>query len=572
MASQLKVSVGQFSDRGRKEINQDFHGVYTPREPQLSSKGIAIALADGISSSEVSQIASEAAVTGFLADYFSTPESWSVKKSAQRVLSATNSWLYAQTRQSRYRYDRDKGYVCTLSALVIKSTTAHLFHAGDARIYRLRGGAIEQLTEDHRFWVSSDTSYLSRALGMDSHLELDYQALPVEVGDAFLLVTDGVYEFAGDAGMLGLVQAHAGELDSAAQAIALQALDNGSDDNLTVQIVRVDELPSREAGEIHQQLGELPLPPVLSAPQRFDGWRIIRELHASSRSHVYLAEDEESGTRVVLKTPSMDLQHDPAYLERFLTEEWIARRIDNPHVLKACLPERKRHYLYSVFEYLEGQTLAQWMIDHPRPDVEQVRSIVEQAAKGLRALHRLEMLHQDLRPANLMIDASGTLKLIDFGSVRVAGILETASPLPREELLGTAPYTAPEYFIGEGGTPRSDQFSLAVITYQLLSGRLPYGTRVASATTRAAQNRLSYAPLGHDCAAPAWLDGVLRKALHPDPLKRYEDLSEFVFALRQPGQAILDHARAPLLERNPVAFWQGVSAGLAVLCGWLLLR
>lgn len=572
MASQLKVSVGQFSDRGRKAINQDFHGVYTPREAQLSSKGIAIALADGISSSEVSQIASEAAVTGFLADYFSTPESWSVKKSAQRVLSATNSWLYAQTRQSRYRYDRDKGYVCTLSALVIKSTTAHLFHAGDARIYRLRGRSIEQLTEDHRFWVSSDTSYLSRALGMDSHLELDYQALSVEVGDAFLLVTDGVYEFAGDAGMLGLVQAHAGELDRAAQAIALQALENGSDDNLSVQIVRIDELPSREAGEIHQQLGELPLPPVLSAPQRFDGWRIIRDLHASSRSHVYLAEDEESGTRVVLKTPSMDLQHDPAYLERFLTEEWIARRIDNPHVLEACLPERKRNYLYSVFEYIEGQTLAQWIIDHPRPDLEQVRGIVEQIAKGLRALHRLEMLHQDLRPANLMIDASGTLKLIDFGSVRVAGILETASPLPRDELLGTAAYTAPEYFLGEGGTPRSDQFSLAVITYQLLCGRLPYGTRVAAATTRAAQNRLSYSPLGHDCEVPAWLDGVLRKALHPDPLKRFDDLSEFVVALRQPGRAILDKARAPLLERNPVAFWQGVSFGLAVLSGYLLLR
>ncbi|MFZ2168122.1 MAG: bifunctional protein-serine/threonine kinase/phosphatase, partial [Methylococcaceae bacterium] len=115
MLGQVRISVGQYSDKGRKETNQDFYGVYIPKEPQLSSKGIAIALADGISSSDVSHIASQAAVTGFLEDYFCTSDAWSVKKSAQRVLLATNSWLHSQTRQSPYRYDRDRGYVCTLS-------------------------------------------------------------------------------------------------------------------------------------------------------------------------------------------------------------------------------------------------------------------------------------------------------------------------------------------------------------------------------------------------------------------------------------------------------------------------
>ena len=105
MPSQLKISVGQYSDKGRKESNQDFHGAYLPLEPQLSLKGVAIALADGISSSEVSHIASESAVSGFLEDYYCTSETWSVKKSAQRVLMATNSWLYSQTRRSQYRYD-----------------------------------------------------------------------------------------------------------------------------------------------------------------------------------------------------------------------------------------------------------------------------------------------------------------------------------------------------------------------------------------------------------------------------------------------------------------------------------
>src|SRR5882724_2399724 len=138
MPKQLQISIGQHSEQGRKETNQDFHGAYVPNEPQLSAKGIVVALADGISSSRVSRIASETAVKSLVEDYFCTSEAWSVKKSAQRVLMAANSWLHAQTQQSQYRYDKELGYVCTLSALVIKSTTVHVLHVGDSRIYRLQ--------------------------------------------------------------------------------------------------------------------------------------------------------------------------------------------------------------------------------------------------------------------------------------------------------------------------------------------------------------------------------------------------------------------------------------------------
>src|ERR1051326_5849436 len=123
MARDLKISIGQHSDKGRKESNQDFHGAMIPGQPLLAAKGIAVALADGISSSPVSRVAAESAVKGFLTDYYCTSDAWSVKTSAQRVIDATNSWLHSQTQQSHYRYDKDRGYVCTLSALVIKSTT-----------------------------------------------------------------------------------------------------------------------------------------------------------------------------------------------------------------------------------------------------------------------------------------------------------------------------------------------------------------------------------------------------------------------------------------------------------------
>ena len=193
--NQLQISIGQYSDKGIKDINQDFHDICIPKEPQLTSKGIAIALADGISSSEVSQIASKVAVTSFLTDYFSTPETWSVKKSAKRVLSATNSWLHSQSKQGQHHYDKDRGYVCTFSGMIIRSTTAHIFHIGDSRIYRLRDNEFEQLTEDHRIWISNEKSYLSRALGIESELNLQYKSFQIEKDDIYFFMTDGIYEF-----------------------------------------------------------------------------------------------------------------------------------------------------------------------------------------------------------------------------------------------------------------------------------------------------------------------------------------------------------------------------------------
>jgi serine/threonine protein phosphatase PrpC len=356
MPRELKISVGQFSDKGAKETNQDFHGVLIPDEPLLSLKGISIVLADGISTSKVSRVAAESAVKGFLTDYYCTSESWSVRTSAQRVLEATNSWLHSQTR-SQYAYDKDRGYVCTLSAVVIKSTTAHLFHIGDCRIYRLSGSTLEQLTNDHRVVINSQQSYLGRALGVNPQIEIDYQMLRLEQGDVFVLATDGVYEHLNARRIAKIVNEGAADLDAAAKTIVEQAFEAGSEDNLTIQIIRIDGLPESAASEVFAQPRELPLPPLLEARMVFDGYRIVRELHGSSRSHIYLAVDIESDAVVTLKIPSIDLRDDPAYLKRFLMEEWVARRIDSPHVLKPCLPSRRRNFLYLVSEYIDGQTL-----------------------------------------------------------------------------------------------------------------------------------------------------------------------------------------------------------------------
>ncbi|MBI3101128.1 MAG: protein kinase [Burkholderiales bacterium] len=570
----LQVRVGQHSNAGRKSVNQDFHGACLPDGLQRQSKGVAVALADGIGSSDVSDVAAAAAVHALLVDYYCTSDAWSVKRSAQCVIAATNSWLHAQTRRSPYRFDQDRGYVCTLSALIIKGATAHLFHVGDTRIHRVQGRTLEQLTEDHRVCMADGRSYLGRALGVQPQTEIDYRSLPVDAGDVFVLSTDGVHEHVSPGAMMQAIAAHAHDLDAAARSIVQQALAQGSPDNCTLQIVAIDRVPQADSGEVlHQQAqqrAQLRLPPVLSARQQFEGYEIVRELHASHRSHVYLATALASGRQVVLKTPSIDRREDHAYLDRFVLEEWIARRIDSPHVLRPADgdPPRPREHLFVAMEYVHGQTLAQWMTDHPRPSLAQVRDIVGQVARGLQAFHRREMLHLDLRPENILIDAQGTVKIIDFGAVQVAGLAEAQPASDTPPVLGNLHYTAPECLLGEAPAPSADLYALGVLTYQMLTGRLPYGSQGAAVRTRADLRRLQYrSALDEHHPIPAWMDAVLERAVHPQPHKRQQALTEFVHDLHHPGAAYLRQNRQPLTERNPLLFWRSLSLllGLAVV-------
>ncbi|WP_336367669.1 bifunctional protein-serine/threonine kinase/phosphatase [Marinobacter sp. C2H3] len=559
----LRVRAGQCSDRGRKATNQDFHGLWTPDDRALATRGVAVALADGISSSNVSQVAAEAAVTGFLNDYYSTPDTWSVKHAAHRVLSATNAWLHAQTRQSQYRYDLDRGYVCTLAVLILHSTTAHVFHAGDTRVYRLRGDRLECLTDDHRLWLSRTESCLTRAMGLEHRIELDYHSVPVTVGDRFLLATDGVYEFLDDAALRHTLTS-GDDLDATARALVDQALAACSDDNLTVQVLEVSDLPDTQAAnELEQALEALPLPPELAPGQRLDGYRILDTLHASSRSQVLLAVDEATDSRVALKLPSREQRDDPAYLARFAAEAWIGQRLHSPHVVRPFAPERARSCLYLATHYVAGESLRQWMLDRPKPALAEVRALVAQVVKGLRAFHRLEMAHLDMRPDNVRLDAAGTAQLIDFGATRVAGLpafdAQNEDAVPR----GAALYCAPEILLGEPGDWRSDQFSLGVMTYQMLTGALPYDTDVPGIRQRSDLRRLHYRPArDRRPDLPPWLDDALARAVHPEPHKRYPALSEFVQGLHQPDPDWHRRHRPPLMARHPVVFWQGVSAAL----------
>lgn len=563
--SQLDVAIGQASSAGVKDLNQDFHGALIPQDRARQLKGVAAAIADGITPSPVSHIAAETAVKSFLLDYYCTSDAWSAKTAASRVIEATNAWLHGQ---SRFTEDANRAYVSTFSALVLKGRRGYIFHIGDSRIWRVAGNALECLTVDHRLKISDTETYLARALGLAPSVEIDFRDFLLAVGDILILTTDGVHDYLSGARMAEVASA-AANLDEAAAQLIDEALAAGSDDNLTIQILRIDGLGASDMDGAIDEIGQLPIVSPPQPPCLIDGFRVIRQLHASNRSYIYLAQPEpaeaETGKRVILKFPAVEVEGDRQFRQRFAMEEWAARRVRSPHVMPASDCSGPRSSLYLVFDWIDGITLRQWMHDNPKPDIATVRGILEQIGLGLQAFHRKDILHQDLRPENILIDGNGTVTLIDFGSVQIAGIAETMHMPDNTDILGTHQYSAPEYFLWQGGSEQSDLFSLGVIAYEMLTGRLPYGARLARARTPKAQAAISYAPARQfNEAVPGWLDHALCKAVAVQPMQRQAVISEFIADLHRPRSDFRSGDWVPLMERDPLRFWKTVSLILLV--------
>jgi serine/threonine protein kinase len=571
LTGRIELTAGIFTASGPKPRNEDCLGVHIPDAALLPTKGIVACIADGVSAASAGKEAAEAAVIGFITDYYETPESWEVRTAGQRVLTALNRWLFSQGQGFR---DAEKGCVTTFTAIVLKSRTAHVFHIGDSRLYRLRAGELEQITRDHASQVSADTCYLTRALGLTASPDIDYHSFAFEIGDRFLLSTDGVHGEVSRQDLEAILQ-QTPESQACADAIGEAAAH--SPDNRSCILLEIQSLPDSDKDDVFRQLSALPIPPDLLPGQSIDGLHVERVIAASKNSQLYLVSDMDDANRsLVLKTPSVNFEDDPFYLERFAMEEWIGLRTESPHLAKVIRRPRPRRFLYHVMECIDGPTLGQWSEENPNPPVEQVIGIVSQIVEGVRALHRRDTLHQDLKPDNILLARDDQVKIIDYGSCRIGGIAEIATPFERESALGTLDFSAPEYRLGITPTTRSDLFSIASITYHLLTGgHHPYGKGWASARDMRDFFKLTYHPAAaHNPMVPPWMDAVLRKALSVRIEARQEVMSEFLHHLRHPDPALLTTESLPYAHRNPLLFWKLVAAisTLGWIVTWAVLR
>lgn len=557
MSKQLAIDTGQFTSAGIKPHNEDSVGFFVPEdEHQLRHKGICGLVADGVSTAEAGKQASELCVKYFISDYYRTPEPWTVQHSGENILAAVNSKLYKLS--DAYRVE-GKGFLCTFSAVVVKSRTAHLFHVGDSRIYVYRNHALTQLTQDHTVFIGNAQAVLSRAVGMDTQIHVDYQGFALEEGDILLCTSDGVHDFVNQTDIEHILN----QPISAQQKATLlgeQALRDNSDDNISAVVMHIQALDDENINEFNARLTRLPFPPDLEPGMVIDDFEIISEVYASSRSQLYKVKDRLSGDILVMKTPSINFEHDNHYIDRFIQEEWLGKRIDSPYVVKVINANREKHFLYYLLEWVEGCTLSEWMRKQVKQDVTLNINIVEQIAQGLRSFHANECTHQDLRPSNIMINPHNKIKIVDFGSVFVAGLAEVFRPIMHDGALGTASYADPLYLQGKNSGIQGDLYSLGTIAYELFTGHLPYGDEIEDCTEKMAFDKLRYKSASkYNAVIPQWFDRALEKSVKFELSERYRNMRDFIADLKYPNANFLRNDPKVELTKSPLLFWQMLS-------------
>lgn len=554
-APQLRIA--QRSLRGLREENQDATGARVPAGIARMRKGIALAIADGVSAAEAGRIAAETSVQNFLADYYATPDEWSARRSGGQVLNALNRWLLGQGLQVR---DTRRGHVTTFTGCIFLGRQLHLFHIGDTRLYRLREGELERLSRDHRVLLDDHRPVLSRALGLDHSVDIDYRNESLQAGDVYLLVTDGIHDFLGDEALHRVLLEH-DDPEAACEALVSEALATGSDDNLSCVVGFLDAVPDQDAGDIADTWDHLPIPPLLSPGQILDGLRVDKLLAESARSQVYRVHEIATGRDWVMKTPSPRCEDPTAVRREYAIETWILRRIHHPRLPKAGEPQQARSALYVLTAPVAGQSLRAWMKKFPQAPVPEAINVVRQVAIALRALHRRDVLHRDVRPENVLVDQNGQATLIDLGQCRVASLFNQQA----DGTIGALEYAAPEHRLNPRAVgDAADQFSLAAMLYEMLSGRLPFDGKLAEMHVRGRFMQPEWIPASrYNPLVPSWLDEVLRRALDMEPVLRYGDITEFADALLKPAAATSNRKQA-LMERNPLRFWQGLALLLLI--------
>lgn len=555
--NQLRVDIASHSIQGLKDNNEDAVGFLVPEESSvLEGKGIALAVADGVSSAEAGKEASNTAITRFLSDYYQTPDTWSVKHCGQKILSSINLTLFKRSHEFA---SEEKGYLTTFTALVLKSRMAHFFHAGDSRAYLLRGKELKQLTRDHVASIGSGRSFLARAMGMDNSIQIDYSQFTLEVDDILLVTSDGIHDFLSEEQIIGFMSADS-TCQTRIEALVAAAFDHGSDDNISGSLCQVASLPNESLNDYNSKLTRLPFPPPLDEGVTLDGYKVLKELFASSRSQLYLVEDTETGEQMVMKTPSINFEEDTGYIDRFIQEEWIGKRIDSDYVVKIIKQQRVRTCLYYLMEHVKGISLDHWMVKNHFPKPKLAFSLVEQIAHGLSAFHKMETIHQDLKPGNILIDENNNIKVVDFGSVFVAGLAEVFIPLEHEGVLGTATYSDPKYLLGKNTGIQGDLYALATITYEIFTGKLPYGDKIEECQTAFEYDRLRYISATEaNPIIPIWFDRTLARGVSFDLEQRYDNIPEFIKDLKSPNPTYLLNDPKVNKNKSQVLFWQLLS-------------
>lgn len=557
------VDIGYSSERGPRERNEDFAGAVRA-EPHEAERGVIAAVADGVSAGGQGLEAAQTTVMGLLADYFAVPATWETTVVLDRLIGAQNAWLADHNR----RRPGQPAALTTLTALALRGQTWTVAHVGDTRAWLWRDGDLLQLTQDHAFDHPDQRSRLTRAVGLDDAVRVDYAQGDARLGDVFVLCSDGVHG-AVKAAVLARHAAGsaAGGAQAMAEALTEAALAAGGRDNATALVLRVVGLQARQLDDELSAGRRLPVPGLLQVGQVFDGMTITALVADTGVHRLYQARGPQ-GDLVALKMLHPHRANDPEERAMLAHEAWLGHRVAGDAAtglvrVRERAPDATAFYI--VFDWHPGRTLEQHLAAGQRPGVDELIAAALMLTRALARLHRHGVVHRDIKPGNLHGGDDGLWRLLDLG-VALSG----REPAAQRELhAGTPSYMNPEQWQGAVADAGSDLFALGVTLYQWLTGRLPYGEVEPYQT--GGYRRDPTAPSRIRPDVPIWLDHVLLKLVAREPAQRFETADELLLALeRGASRPLRAPGSTPLIQRDPLAAWQ-LALGLSLLLNVVLM-
>jgi len=563
----MQIAYGAVSIAGPvRANNEDCIDCWQPKdERDWRNRGAIAVLADGVGGQDRGEVASAMACKSVLAAFLEAKALASPTQTLFQMFAAANISIYDEN----LKINGSGRMATTLTVCLFRHNEVNIGHVGDCRVYVIQQNRIRRVTNDHSYagvqlklglvtvdeaMSSQMRSVLTRSVGQEPTIRVDFHTISVHGGDIVVQMCDGMWSQITEGEIFEAVSKNSPE--DACNVLVRMAERRGADDNLSIQVIHVqaiERLSYYRGLPTFQKESPAIMGSELEVGQVLDGrFRITDIVSRSGMATIFKAIDQSNDSVVALKVPFMQFESDPGFYQRFQREQAIGKALKHPYILKMLDDDSmNKSRPYIVMEYLEGQTLGHLMNSmRPMPEQDALK-IISRVCEALQYMHEHEVVHRDLKPDNIMICNDGSIRIMDFGIAKFEGQrrLTFGGFTPA---MGTPDYMAPEQVKGKRGDVRTDIYSLGAILYEMVTGSVPFEGANPFIIMNSRLSGDPVAPRKRNEKISSQVEEIILHAMSRNPQDRYSSVVQMKEELDHPEAVQVTGRSERLVVPHPV--------------------